>query len=108
LKTLYQPRYLPAVNTRRSLVFVLSGAILLLTAIAYASEVDPGWGGIYDADDGDDAILLIAGNIGAVEPAPPPEVDRWSVVVAAIAIADPAGHVSVSLSLSSSRAPPAP
>ncbi len=95
-------------NARRLLAFVLSGVILLLSAMAYASNVDPSWGGLYDDDDGDAVVLFITGNISAVEPAPLPEVDHQPVVVGAVAHADPAGSVSVSLSLSDSRSPPSP
>ncbi|OLC16229.1 MAG: hypothetical protein AUH29_05835 [Candidatus Rokubacteria bacterium 13_1_40CM_69_27] len=95
-------------NARRPLAFVLCGAILLLSAMAYASDVDPGWGGLWDDDDSDNVVLFITGTFSAVEPAPLTEVDHWPVVVGAVADADPVGSVSASLSLSHSRSPPSP
>jgi len=54
----------PVTRPRRilwpSTVFLVTAAVAILTPLAAASPTDPTWVvGVYDADDSDDAILLV-------------------------------------------------
>lgn len=89
------------------LAYVLLAAILLLSPMAYASDVDPSWGGLYDDGDGDYAVQLITGGLSAVESAPLLEVGPALAIVGTVGHADPVGSRSVSRSLRDSRSPPA-
>jgi hypothetical protein len=94
------------VSARRSLVFVVSVAMLVLATLAYASDVDPGWGGLYDDDDGDNVILFITITMAGVEPAVLTRIDHPPILVGAVVEHVPSDPVRVCLSRPDSRAPP--
>ena len=58
---------------RPAVVALLVLILAAVGALAHASPPDPGWiGGLYDAADGDDAILAVTG----LDQAPPPATLR--------------------------------
>ena len=98
-------------SVKTSRLFVLAVLVLLapvigLTALAYASPLDPSWiQGIYDGADADDVILLLT-EAGGVTPSLLPEVSRLQVV-AEIAQHARTRVATATVSTLQSRAPPA-
>ena len=80
--------------------------MLVIAPLAYATDVDPGWGGFYDDDDGDNVILFITSAIASVDPAPLDAIDPQPVVVGAVADFEPIEPVPASLPRPDSRSPP--
>jgi len=70
------------VSAARSLAVIVSGAMLLIFALAYAADVDPGWGGLWD-DDGDNIILVLTANIVSGEPPTIADVDHRLLLLSA-------------------------
>ena len=99
-----------SVKVRRLLVLVallLLGPVIALTALAYATPLDPSWiRGIYDGADYDDVILLITSEAGGVTPSVVPELFN-GLVVAAIAQHTSTRVATAAVSTLQSRAPPA-
>lgn len=94
-------------SLRRSLVAILSATILVLVALAYATDVDPAWGGLYDDDDGDNVILYITVTMAGVEPLALTRIDHPPIiVVGSVAEREPSEPIRVVLSLPDSRSPP--
>jgi hypothetical protein len=61
-------------------VLVLLGPVVGLTALAYATPMDPSWiHGIYDGADDDNVILLLTSEAGGVTPSLLPDVFRLRV-----------------------------
>ena len=88
-------------------VLVLLGPVVGLTALAYASPMDPSWiHGIYDGADDDDIILLLTSEAGGVTPSPLPGVFRL-LVVAGIAQHARTRVATATASTLQSRGPPA-
>ena len=88
-------------------VLVLLGPVIGLTALAYASPLDPSWiQGIYDGADADDVIFLLTSEAGGVTPSLLPEVFRF-LVVARVAQHASTRVATATVSTLQSRAPPA-
>ena len=88
-------------------VLVLLGPVIGITALAYASPMDPSWiHGIYDAADGDEIILLLTSEAGGVTPSMRPEVVRLLVVTGTLQHAS-TRVATATVSTLQSRAPPA-
>jgi len=65
----------PSSSPRRAMSSTLPivTALILLSAMAYASPPDPSWvAGIYDAADGDDSVTCIYETVGVEAASPPP------------------------------------
>ena len=93
-------------NGARSLAALVSVAMLLISALAYATDVDPGWGGLWDDDDGDNVILFLTTNIVSVEPPPIADFDYQRLEVATIDEPKSADVVLVAFRRPDSRSPP--
>jgi hypothetical protein len=53
------------------ILLLLSGVLIILTPLAYASPPDPSWiRGVYDGDDFDDVVVLLTSGMGIVDPFP--------------------------------------
>jgi hypothetical protein len=94
-------------SLRRSLVALLIGALLSLSALAQASPPDPNWfGGLWDNGDYDDIILLVTSGVGIADSHS--THDTRPVVVASPFIAPPdlAPLSARPLLASPTRAPP--
>ena len=94
-------------SPRRSLVVVLIGALLSLSALAHASPPDPDWlGGLWDNGDYDDIILLVTSGVGVAD-SHAIEAGRPFVKVCALATAEDDDRLDARPPLSSpTRAPP--
>jgi hypothetical protein len=92
---------------RRFTVLVLLGALLALCPLAHASPPDETWiGGIYDAADYDDVVLLVTGGLEALENSPAPVLRPVSELVDRVPTTpQPAASEPVPL-FESGRAPP--
>jgi hypothetical protein len=101
------PRYGDTVSLRRPFGAILSAAILVIAALAYATDVDPAWGGLYDDDDGDNVILYITVTMAGVEPMALTRIDHPPmIVVGSVAEREPSEPIRIVLSLPDSRSPP--
>ena len=90
--------------TATILVAVLAG----LTPLAHGSPVDPSLPGLWDAGDGDDAVLFLTSNLHFLDRVDRPPV-RESEVVSEGFVAYPSGVVvQRAFEPSTARAPPAP
>ena len=97
------------IKIRWSLVVVLVGCLSVLTLISFASPPDPGWlGGIWDAADFDDVIMMLVAYCEAGSSAAQ-QVDAMFLrtVVGLIAAAREDPPLTVLASCHSIRAPPA-
>jgi len=80
--------------------------MLLISVLAYATNIDPGWGGLWDDDDGDNVILVLTINIVSVEPLPIADFDYQRLEVATIDEPTPVDVLPIALRRADSRSPP--
>ena len=92
---------------KRLLIVLLLLAPVALPGLAHASPPDPTWiQGIYDDDDGDLIVALIASGTGHL-PAPPVDLPLVALLIAGLTPAPGPMPLRVRVSSAPSRAPPA-
>jgi hypothetical protein len=97
-----------SVMSRRLPILLLLAALLTLTPLAYATNVDPGWGGLYDDGDFDDVILCITGASAVVESQPLHDAGPVHDVVTLAPSESDEAPVTISSPYHHTRAPPEP
>lgn len=92
----------------RLLVVLLLLAPVALAGLAHASPPDPAWiQGIYDDDDGDSIVTLIASGSGHAPPAAPAARPLFSPLIARLTPTPEGTPLAVWAAAAPSRAPPA-
>ena len=93
---------------RFSVTIALSGILVALVALAYATRPDPSWiHGVYDDGDYDSVVVFIGGMAGVVELGPPVGARAVAPVLALLHETDERSAPSETLSVIHARAPPA-
>ena len=93
---------------RRLLIVLLLLAPVALPGLAHASPPDPTWiQGIYDDDDGDSIVTLIASGTGHAPEATPTALPLFAPLIARLPRMSERTPLQVWTSAASSRAPPA-
>src|SRR5262245_12693042 len=99
--------YVKTMPLRRSILFLVVGAMMSLAVLAYASPPDPDWiSGLWDNGDYDDIILLVTSGVGVAD-SHAIEDGRPFVIVVALAATDDGDRIPARPRPSSpTRAPP--
>jgi hypothetical protein len=92
---------------RSLMALLLILATLTLASLAHATDVDPGWGGLYDNGDFDDVILFITSAVGVADSQQPPDLGLGSPVGEHLLAEVPNVILFFRPRLDPSRAPPA-
>ena len=90
------------------LIVLLLLAPVALPGLAHASPPDPTWiQGIYDDDDGDSVVALIASGTGHAPPTPPSDLPFLAPLIARLTPTPERMPLAVRAPAAPSRAPPA-
>jgi hypothetical protein len=93
---------------KRLLIVLLPLAAIALSGLAHASPPDPTWiQGIYDDDDGDSIVTLIASGTGHTPEAAPTALPFFVPLIAQLTPMSERKPLQVWASAAPSRAPPA-
>jgi hypothetical protein len=93
---------------KRLLIVLLLLAPVVLAGLAHASPPDPAWiQGLYDDDDGDAIVTLIASGTGHAPPAPAPGRPLFTPLVARPTLTPEPTPLAVWAAAAPPRAPPA-
>ncbi len=93
---------------RSLLLLLLLGAMVPLTAMAYASPPDPVWvNGYFDDGDYDNVVVLITSSGATVDPFPLDSLQPFSMILTCLAPLDESRAPACPASPADARAPPA-